>query len=223
MTKAIWYFDFISPFAYLQREELNRLPESLEISYRPVLFAALLNHWGHKGPAEIPAKRRHTYRYCRWLAEQRNIPFILPPAHPFNPLKVLRLAVAMGDDSAAIGDIFRFIYAEGGNVESTNGWRRLTARLGLADSEAKIAAPEIKRALKRNTDEALAAGVFGVPTIVANGEIFWGQDATDMFLDWLNDPSAFARGEFARIAELPFGARRRPSPESGLVSAPKKA
>ncbi len=155
--------------------------------------------------------------------KEMNIPFILPPAHPFNPLKVLRLAVAMGDDSAAIGDIFRFIYAEGGNVESTNGWRRLTARLGLADSEAKIAAPEIKRALKRNTDEALAAGVFGVPTIVANGEIFWGQDATDMFLDWLNDPSAFAKGEFARIAELPFGARRRPSSETGLESAPKKA
>ena len=102
MTKAVWYFDFISPFAYLQWQELARLPESLKISHRPVLFAGLLNHWGHKGPAEIPAKRRHTYRYCRWLAEQRNIPFTLPPAHPFNPLKALRLAVALGEDGQAI-------------------------------------------------------------------------------------------------------------------------
>lgn len=208
MTKTVWYFDFISPFAYLHWHELERLPESLDISHRPVLFAGLLNHWGHKGPAEIPTKRRHTYRYCCWLAERRGIPFTLPPAHPFNPLKVLRLAVALGEDDAAIGEIFRFIYAEGGDVESEKGWRRLTANLGVGDSEAKIAAPETKRALKDNTDEALAAGVFGVPTIVASGELFWGLDATDMFLDWLNDPSAFATGEFTRMAELPIGARR---------------
>ena len=208
MTKAVWYFDFISPFAYLQWQELGRLPESLKISHRPVLFAGLLNHWGHKGPAEIPAKRRHTYRYCRWLAEQRNIPFTLPPAHPFNPLKALRLAVALGEDRTAIDEIFHYIYAEGGDVENAGDWRRLTARLGLADSETAIAQPNIKQALKRNTDEALATGVFGVPTIVASGEIFWGQDATDMFLDWLKEPQRFAKGEFARIQELPFGAHR---------------
>ena len=208
MTKAVWYFDFISPFAYLQWQQRDRLPESLEISYRPVLFAGLLNHWGHMGPAEIPAKRRHTYRYCRWLAERRNIPFTMPPAHPFNPLKVLRLAVALGETSAAIGDIFAFIYAEGGDVESPAGWRRLTARLGPAADEANIGTAEIKQALKDNTDEAVAAGVFGVPTIVAGGELFWGQDATDMFLDWLNDPSRFVAGEFARIKGLPVGTRR---------------
>ena len=208
MTKAVWYFDFISPFAYLQWQELNRLPDSLEISHRPVLFAGLLNHWGHKGPAEIPAKRRHTYRYCRWLAEQRNIPFTLPPEHPFNPLKALRLAVALSEDRAAIGEIFRVIYAEGVDVAGAQGWRRLTAELGVTDADAKIGAPEVKQALKNNTDEAVAAGVFGVPTFVADGELFWGQDGTDMFLDWLAHPARFATGEFARIEDLPFGAHR---------------
>jgi len=208
MTKAVWYFDFISPFAYLHWHELERLPESLDISHRPVLFAGMLNHWGHKGPAEIPAKRHHTNRYCCWLAERRGIPFTLPPAHPFNPLKVLRLAVALREDVAAIGEIFRFIYAEGEDVESEKGWRRLTESLGVGDSEAKISAPETKRTLKYNTDEALATGVFGVPTIVASGELFWGLDTTDMFLDWLNDPAALATGEYARMAELPIGARR---------------
>ncbi|MDA0230741.1 MAG: 2-hydroxychromene-2-carboxylate isomerase [Proteobacteria bacterium] len=208
MTKAVWYFDFISPFAYLQWQDMDRLPNSLEISYRPVLFAGLLNHWGHLGPAEIPAKRRHTYRYCHWLAGQRNIPFKLPPVHPFNPLKALRLAVALGEDSAAINEIFNFIYAEGGDVEGADGWRRLTTQLGLADGDAQITASEIKQALKDNTDEALAAGVFGVPTFVADGEIFWGQDGTGMFLDWLKDPAGFATGEFARIANLPYGAQR---------------
>ncbi|MFP6687787.1 MAG: DsbA family protein, partial [Alphaproteobacteria bacterium] len=134
MTKAVWYFDFISPFAYLQWQKFDRLPDNLQISHRPVLFAGLLNHWGQKGPAEIPAKRRHTYRYCRWLAQRRNIPFTLPPAHPFNPLKALRLAVALGEDSVAIGEIFRVIYAEGVDVADAEGWRRLTAELGVTDT-----------------------------------------------------------------------------------------
>jgi 2-hydroxychromene-2-carboxylate isomerase len=208
MTKAVWYFDFISPFAYLQWQDMSRLPENLKVSFRPVLFAGLLNHWGHLGPAEIPAKRQHTYRYCHWLAAQRNIPFKLPPAHPFNPLKALRLAVALGEDSAAINKIFDFIYAEGGDVEGADGWHRLTTQFGLANGDAQIAAPEIKQTLKNNTDEALAAGVFGVPTFVADGVIFWGQDGTGMFLDWLKDPAGFATGEFARIADLPYGAQR---------------
>ena len=208
MTKAVWYFDFISPFAYLQWQEFDRLPDNLQISHRPVLFAGLLNHWGQKGPAEIPAKRRHTYRYCRWLAQRRNIPFTLPPAHPFNPLKALRLAVALGEDSVAIGEIFRVIYAEGVDVADAEGWRRLTAELGVTDADEKIGTPEVKQALKNNTDEAVSAGVFGVPTFVADGELFWGQDGTDMFLDWLADPASFTIGEFARIADLPFGAHR---------------
>ncbi len=220
MTSARWYFDFLSPFAYLQWRELERLPDGLDLTPRPVLFAGLLNHWGHMGPAEIPAKRRHTYRYCRWLAARRNIPFTLPPAHPFNPLRTLRLAVALDADRQAIDGIFDFIYAEGGDVESDAGWDELTTRLGIADVAAKISAPETKQALKDNTDEAIAVGVFGVPTFVAEGELFWGQDAMDMFLDWLNDPAGFTSGEYARIDGLPIGATRR---RSGMESGPKKA
>ena len=56
--RAIWYYDVISPYAYLQAMALPRLAEVLEITARPILFAGLLKHWGHLGPAEIPAKRR---------------------------------------------------------------------------------------------------------------------------------------------------------------------
>ena len=114
----------------------------------------------------------------------------------------------MGEDSAAINEIFNFLYAEGGDVECDNQWRRLMTQLGFADGDAQITAPEIKQALKNNTDEALAAGGFGVPPFVAAGEIFWGQDGTGMFVDWLQDPAGFASGEFARIADLPYGAQR---------------
>lgn len=209
MPQAVWYFDFISPFAYLQLRDMGRLPEGLNIVRRPVLFAGLLNHWGHKGPAEIPAKRRHTYRYCQWVARKRNIPFTMPPAHPFNPLQVLRLAIATDANDLAINKIFDFIYAEGGDVASKAGWRELTERLGVMPDDTRITAPEHKQKLRDNTDEAIAAGVFGVPTFVAEGELFWGQDAMDMFIDWLNNPESFASDEFSRVEKLPVGARRR--------------
>ncbi|HJP22575.1 MAG TPA: 2-hydroxychromene-2-carboxylate isomerase, partial [Alphaproteobacteria bacterium] len=67
MKTADWYFDFISGFAYLQFATLERL-KGLEIRFRPVLFAGLLNYHGQLGPAEIPAKRTFTYRQWVWLA-----------------------------------------------------------------------------------------------------------------------------------------------------------
>src|SRR5689334_10438458 len=83
---ADWYFDFISPFAYLQSEQLERLHPYVQIRYRPVLFAGLLKHWGQKGPAEIVPKRQFTFEFALWQAAKLGIPFKMPPAHPFNPL-----------------------------------------------------------------------------------------------------------------------------------------
>ena len=70
--------------------------------YKPVLFAGLLEHWGQKGPAEVPVKRRWTYRWCTWWARELGIPFRFPAAHPFNPLPHLRLALACGSKPDAV-------------------------------------------------------------------------------------------------------------------------
>jgi 2-hydroxychromene-2-carboxylate isomerase len=94
MSSAEWYFDFISPFAYLQLEAFHRLPPAVEVTLRPVLFAALLTHWGHKGPAEIPQKRRFTYRFVQWRAERDGVPLKFPKEHPFNPIKSTRSCAA---------------------------------------------------------------------------------------------------------------------------------
>ena len=208
MQKADWYFDFISPFSYLQSEILHELPKGLEITYRPVLFAGLLNHWGHKGPAELPGKRVYTYRFCRWWGEKHGIPFVMPPAHPFNPIAVLRLAIALGNDVAMVREIFRFIWRDGKAVDSDEGWAELVEQLGAAEAAARIAEPEIKDALRQNGEDAVAAGVFGVPSFVVDGEIFWGVEAGDMLRDYLADPALFASEEMARISALPTSARR---------------
>src|SRR4029453_4253113 len=113
MPSADWYFDFISPFSYLQSERLASLAPKLTIRYRPVLFGVLLSHHGHKGPAEIPAKRAFTYRQVVWLARKQGVVLKFPPEHPFNPLPLLRLAIACDCSPDAVQRIFRFVGRDG--------------------------------------------------------------------------------------------------------------
>lgn len=209
MTPADWYFDFISPFAYLQSEALGRFEGKLAIRPVPVLFAGLLKHWGHKGPAEIASKRRFTYRQVQWLAERNGIALRFPPQHPFNPVRALRLALALDGSLDAIHEIFRFVWREGRDVNLPDEWAELGRRLGVPDVEARCNAPEVKARLRANGEQALAAGVFGVPTLALGGELFWGFDATDMALDYLADAARFSRGEYGRLDGLPVGAARR--------------
>jgi 2-hydroxychromene-2-carboxylate isomerase len=108
---ADWYFDFVSPFSYLQCERLQALAAS--IRPHPVLFAAILDANGQKGPAEIPAKRVFTYRFVIWQAKALGIPLKFPHAHPFNPLPLLRLAIACESRLDAITQIFRFVWRDG--------------------------------------------------------------------------------------------------------------
>lgn len=211
VRSADWYFDFISPYAYLQFRRFDSLPSNLRIACKPVLFAALLGRWGHKGPAEIPAKRLHTYRFCKWYADRAGIAFTMPPAHPFNPLPALRLAIAAGGSHKAVGAIFDVIWGEGFDVSQDDGWRRICERMDINadDASRRVAAPEVKAALRASSDEALARGVFGVPTFAVDGELFWGDDSTDMFLDYLDEPERFRSGEMARIAAVPIGQARK--------------
>ena len=209
MRAADWYFDFLSPFSYLQLARFDRLPPDLAITCRPILFAGLLGHWKHRGPAEIPAKRLQTYRWCHWYAARHGIPFRMPPAHPFNPLRPLRLAVARGAERALVRTVFDAVWAEGRDLSRDEEWQALTARLGIADADALIAAAPVKDALRQGTEEAAKRGVYGVPTFAVGGELFWGLDATDLMLDYLNDPAMLETGEYARIAALPIAQARK--------------
>ena len=211
MNTADWYFDVISPFAYLQLVRFDRLPEDLDITCRPILFAGLLGHWGHKGPAEIEAKRLHTYRFSQWRAEREGIRLRYPPVHPFNPLGALRLCIARDCDAATVRTVFDHIWRDGTGIDTEAGWQALAERLGMAveEADALVSAPAVKDALRRSTEEAIAAGVYGVPTFRVGGELFWGDDATDMMLDYLADPHLFETGEFKRVSHLPAGTHRK--------------
>ena len=203
-----WYFDFISPYSYLQCERMPQWPQGTTLVPKPILFAALLNHWGQKGPAEIPVKRVFTYRQVQWLAEREGIPFRFPPRHPFNPINVLRLAIAAGNEMDAIRTIFRFIWAEGGEVDTPTGFQELARRLKMPDAETRIADAAVKAKLRTNGEDAIAAGVFGVPSLVIDDLVFWGNDATQMALDALANPDRFRTAEMRRVENLPVGVSR---------------
>ena len=209
MQDADWYFDVISPFAYLQLVRFDRLPADLDITLRPILFAGLLGHWGQKGPAEIEAKRLHTYRHSQWRAEREGVTLRYPPVHPFNPLRALRLCIALGSDAATVRGVFDHIWCDGIGIDSEAGWRSLGERLGVDDADALVSAPDVKEGLRRSTEGAIAAGVYGVPTFRVGGELFWGDDATDMMLDYLANPRLFEGGEYKRVSNLPVGTQRK--------------
>lgn len=207
MQPAAWYFDFISPFAFLQWRRLRALGERLPIAPVPILFAVVLGHLGQKGPAEIPAKRIFTYRHVHWRAQQAGIPLKFPPGHPFNPLAALRLSIALDNRTEVIDAIFDHVWIDGLPGDSAAALAPLGARFGI-DVAAAIADPEVKETLKRNTDAALAAGLFGVPTLALGADLYWGDDATEMALAVAEGRLDLDAGELGRIGKIPETARR---------------
>jgi 2-hydroxychromene-2-carboxylate isomerase len=202
------YFDVISPFAYLHFHALKPLRSRLEIEYAPVLFAGLLQHWGQLGPAEIPAKRRYIYRHCAWTARRRGLPFKVPSRHPFNPLPALRLIAALGAGEAVVEVVHGFIFGEGGDIGEPAQWAELCARLGVDDADARVQAPQVKQRVIDNTQAAIAEGVFGVPTVLCGGQLFWGDDSLPLLAQFLDAPALFDSAEMRRIDGLPMGAVR---------------
>ncbi len=204
-----WYFDYVSPFAYLQSRRLDEVAALADIRLRPVLFAGLLRHWQHKGPAEIPGKQLLTYRHAHWLAKRMGVPYRMPEHHPFNPLAALRLTLALGCRREVVDTISNVIGGDGLRPDSEAGWRAILDRLGVSDAEALIDAPETKAALMRNYEEAVQAQIFGVPSFIAGGELFWGVDCTDMLLDFLKNPRLFDEPGMAGLAGITASSIRR--------------
>lgn len=218
MKHITFYLDFLSPYAYLAFE---MLPETLQglsysVDYRPLLFAGLLKHHGQLGPAEIKPKRDWTYRQVLWLGHSQGIPIELPAAHPFNPLPLLRLALACSAegqtaDRAGLANryvcetIFRHIWRGGADAVDAGRLQALAALLAPARDPAGEA---VKSELKANTDQAIARGLFGVPTLAVDDKLFWGFDALPALRAYLEGDAWFTGGAWEKAAGLPAAVSR---------------
>ena len=209
MTRtAEWCIDYVSPYPYLQMPEFADLPNDVEIKPVPVLFAGLLGHWGQLGPAEIPAKKLHTFHYSRWLADKRGLRLAGLARHPFNPLALLRLTIALGATLDVVRTIYDHTWADGGDGQSDESLAALADKLGVDDVRALVSTDEVKAQLRANTDRMIAAGVYGVPTLVMDGHLFWGDDSMPMFREYLDNPAMFKDDRFARANTIEVASGR---------------
>jgi len=205
--RLTWYFDYVSPFSYLQLATHPDLFRRDDVTLKPVVFGGVLANWRHKGPAELPPKRTFSYRYVLFRARELGVALRFPPAHPFNPLHALRLTAGLGSGIDVVQTIFDFVWKEGRSPGDE--WRALCERLGVTDAEALCNAPEVKAELRGNGEAANAAGVFGVPTFEVDGELFWGVDATSMLRAYLADRGLFNDPEMQRVTHLPAAIQRK--------------
>ncbi len=229
MKQIHFYFDFISPYAWLAFQALPQALKGIshEVHYHPVVFGAMLKHHGQLGPAEMPGKRDWTYRQVLWLAKQQGVDLKLPAAHPFNSLALLRLAVAAAGatGSAAssntqgqpnryvVETIFRHVWCEG--LEATDPDRLATMQAhlfsqpGVSFQDPQSA--EVKQLLQQQTQQAIDLGLFGVPSMVVDGQVFWGNDALPMLRAYLEGDAWFESADWRDAGKLPVGIRRAPA------------
>lgn len=212
MKHITFHFDVISPYAYLAFEQLPQALEGISycMTYRPILFGAILQHFGQLGPAEIAPKRTWTYRQINWLAKQQGTPFQMPASHPFNPLGLLRLALACGQGGTCnrfiAETLFRHVWQGGQEASDAQRLQALTERLLPARSADD---PVVKAELKANTDAAVAQGVFGVPTMEVDGQYFWGLDALPMLRAYLCGDDWFSGPAWRTAGDLPAAVVRK--------------
>lgn len=152
-----------------------------------------LHHWGQKSPAEIGVKRVSIYRHALFRTQQLGILFHTPPAHLFNPIKVLWLMIAMGSSLDVVRVVFRHIWHDCNDVVSPGGFATLCETVGSAEGATAVEQPTVKNTLRTHTDAAIVLGVFGVFTLIHKDELFRGENATVVFLQslcagWLSTP-----------------------------------
>jgi 2-hydroxychromene-2-carboxylate isomerase len=220
MRDIHFYFDVISPYAWLA---FKALPSTLEgiahrVHYHPVVFGAMLKHHGQLGPAELPGKRDWTYRQVMWLAKQQGTVLQMPASHPFNSLALQRMAVATSSNGQpareVVEAIFKHVWCSGLEATDANRMAELQAQLSKWMQQSQpnfqfdIQALEVKQKLQQQTQAAIDLGLFGVPSMVVDGQVFWGQDALPMLRAYLEGDAWFQTSDWLDVGQLPVGVRR---------------
>lgn len=212
MKHITFYLDFISPYAWLAFEELPLalMGQSYTVTYKPLLFAALLKHHGQLGPAEIPAKRDWTYRQVQWLAHSRGRTLDLPAAHPFNPLGLLRLAIATDPQGLpnryVCETLFKHVWVGGLDAADASRLAAISRQLAPPRDPAD---DSVKAQLRAHAEEAIAKGVFGVPAFEVDGKVFWGLDGLPMLRAYLDGGAWFDGPGWKGVTTVPIGTARQ--------------
>jgi 2-hydroxychromene-2-carboxylate isomerase len=213
MRRLLFHFDFISPYAYLGWTQIHALAarHGLEVTPIPTLFSALLAEGKTRGPAEIPAKRRYFFKDVFRTAHLLGVPIAMPPTHPFNPLLGLRLAslpLPSTERDAVITALYAATWARGDGIETAEQATSALDAAGLPGADLVARAAEAKAELRRATDDAIAHGVFGVPTVRVDDELFWGVDSFAHLERYLEGKDPLRGMDLTKL-DVPASANRR--------------
>ncbi len=211
-----FYFDYISHNAYLAFSQLALLRGRFGrgFTFEPVLFAGLLNHYGQLGPAEVPPKAKWMMLDVVRKARRLGVPIAKPATHPFVPLLALRVSFAPLDPESRtrlVDALFRAVWAESVDVSDARAVARVLGAAGF-DGEALVAFAQTdaaKSALRESTERALADGVFGVPSFLVDGKLFWGFDDLPHLELHLAGRDPLEPGDAERFTSYAASARRR--------------
>ena len=193
MSKRVeFFFDVGSPTTYLAWTQLPALCEraGAELEYRPVLLGGVFQATGNASPVAVPAKGRYMLHDMARFARRYGVPFVMNSHFPINTLTLMRGAAgaqlrAPERFQAYLRGVFNAIWIDGLNL---NDPAVVAQALGAAGFDAAqvmawVNDAEVKSALRASTEEAVARGVFGAPTMFVGSEMFFGQDR----LEWVRE------------------------------------
>jgi 2-hydroxychromene-2-carboxylate isomerase len=214
---VLFFFDPVSPYSWIALMRAERFAADHGVRWipRPIVYAALLDAHRLVGPVEVPAKRRYTFIDVQRSAARAGLRLVGPPAHPFRSIEALRTICLFAGDPAELALAARIADAAWGEGRALTDLAVLTDIVSRAGLDARglaerIADERVKTQLRRNTDEALGLGVFGVPSFVLDGELFWGHDRLEHLADRLAGALPLDPGLLERMLGRPQAVQRRP-------------
>jgi 2-hydroxychromene-2-carboxylate isomerase len=183
-----FYFDFGSSTSYLAYTQLPRIAADTgaRLAYKPMLLGGVFKATGNQSPVMVPAKARWMAHDLERFARRYGVPYAYNPHFPVNTLPLMRGAVGLQMRQPElvqryVDTVFRAMWVESINLGDAGMVARVLTDAGFDASAfvALIAEPEIKAALIAATDEAVARGVFGAPTMFVGDQMHFGQDRLD--------------------------------------------
>jgi len=191
MTKELeFYFDFISPYAYLAHKKIQSLPSSIRTSYKPILLGGLHNLEGITAPAFIKSKLKNMINDCNLIAKKNKFDFKWNDKFPINSLNVMRgyFSINSTIKDRYIDIMFNAYWRDNLDIADEKILISLVESCKINPDQflTAIKDPIIKDKLKDVTKDAHEKEIFGAPTFKINDQIFWGQDRLEYALDEYN-------------------------------------
>lgn len=190
----LFYFDFTSPYSYLASEQIDAIAarHGRKVQWRPILLGGIFKALGTASLVKQPGMADYSVKDFARSARFLGVPYAQPAEFPVSTVAPARAYYWLHGQDCDMArrfahEVFRAYFVAGRNIADAAVIQELALKVGAGGTaaEAGMNDPAIKERLRTETDAALAAGAFGAPWIIADGEPFWGADRLPQLERWL--------------------------------------